>query len=164
MEEKRNFVGLRSFKKSSLQPFIDVKDDNECTQSIALANAIAKKQIMPLIVCTVTGREGFFIIDGVQRWKLVGGDTSLRCYYLGELEEEDALEAWFMAGISVNKNIVKMMDVILTLTHEQIARFEKVSKYTAKDFAHFKAMGEFNFEKYLDKVQLVENVQMGLFD
>lgn len=164
METKRNFVGLRSFKKSELTPFKDVKDDVACSQSTALANALMRKQIAPLLACSIKGREGVYILDGVQRWKLSNANDYLRCYYIGELEEELAFEYWFMTDISVEKNIVKIMQVIIDLTPEQVARFSKVSKYTTADFAHFVAMGNFNWEKYLKEAKVEDAIQPSLFD
>lgn len=166
MEEKRSFVGLKSWKKEQLTPFIDVKNEGASKERIALANSMNRAMIIPIITCSIEGEDGIFILDGVQRWKMImENDALIKCYHLGMITRDDALKYWFMLDIHIEDNILKVMDMLSTLRLELLMEVSRCSKYDEKDFADFKKLLEFDWQKYLRKIDTNNKpIQKSLFD
>jgi len=164
MEKKRNYVGLMSVKKHELNPFFDVKNQNKGTQVLGLVNSLLIKQLTPITTCNLDNRDGLFILDGVQRWKYMQEDSFIKCYHLGIITEEEAINYWFMLNIRIEENLLKFLEIVKTLSQEQIIALSKISNYSLKDFSSIKNIIEFDFYRYIEKHQKEEPVQQSLFD
>ena len=164
MEEKRNFVGLKSWKKEQLTPFKDVKNEGTGKERVALANSLNRIFLTPLTTCCLEEEEGVFILDGVQRWKMLPNNTFVRCYHIGTVSKKDAIKYWFMLDIRLEDNILKVMYMLNDLDLELLTEVAKCSKYDAADFADFKKLIEFDWQKYLKKISTNQPVQTTLFD
>ena len=164
MEEKRNYVGLMSVRKHELNPFFDVKNQNEGTQVLGLVNSLLIKQLTPITTCNLDDRDGIFILDGVQRWKYMQEGSFIKCYHLGIITEEEAIRNWFSLHNTLTDNILKILDVVKMLTIEMRQEVSRISYFSNQDLEDILKLSNFDFFAYIEKHQKEEPVQQSLFD
>jgi hypothetical protein len=164
MEKKRNYVGLMSVKRSDLKPLFDSKNENEKTEVVGLINSLAVKQISPIVTCNIEDRDGIFILDGVQRWKYMQYSDFMKCYHLGVLCYDEAVENWFALNNRIKENILKMLDIVNSLSVNQRQEISRISAYSLADLEDILKVANFDFFAYIEKHQKEEPVQQSLFD
>ena len=151
MGEKRNYVGLMSVRKHELNPFFDVKNQNEGTQVLGLVNSLLIKQLTPITTCNLDDRDGLFILDGVQRWKYMQEGSFIKCYHLGIITEEEAIRNWFSLHNTLTDNILKILDVVKMLTIEMRQEVSRISYFSNQDLEDILKLSNFDFFAYIEK-------------